>query len=179
MNVSSRQDIIAASLDVIRAGRAVSFDVVAKETGLTKPGILYHFKTKKDLMIAVVDSVAEVLESEMEGLLGQGVQEVPVAERVRVYFEVALTREADPADMAMYGDNRLREELTGRWTQHMDRWFADLAELPVVERGTLTAVRLMADGLWFASATSSGMPSQDEIDVVRQSALSLLGGGEK
>src|SRR4051794_6012303 len=47
----------AAARSVVTHGAGVSLDVVAREAGVSKGGLLHHFRTKDDLMAALADDL--------------------------------------------------------------------------------------------------------------------------
>ncbi|WP_454262396.1 hypothetical protein [Pseudoxanthomonas mexicana] len=49
-----------------------------------------------------------------------------------------------------------------------------LEQLALPERGYITAVRLLADGAWFAGATGINIPTPDERAVILAAAYELL-----
>jgi AcrR family transcriptional regulator len=59
MRSSSRTEILDAALRVVDAvgGADITYESVAREAGLTKAGLMYHFPTKDALMIAVIEHV--------------------------------------------------------------------------------------------------------------------------
>ncbi len=174
MATNTRGEIVAHSLALIRAGGTLSFESVARATGLSKPGLMYHFATKEALMVGLVDAVTDDWLDEMASRLTSPLDQSTVRERIVVYVDACVMRDADPADIVMLTDPRLREELTARWTERMSVWFVGLDELPVEQQGYLTAVRLMADGVWFAGATGIGVPPPDVRPVILAAAHELL-----
>lgn len=62
---SSATAILDAALSILDDGGTVSIESVAVAAGLTKPGLMYHFRTKAALMDALVDHVVDELESEL------------------------------------------------------------------------------------------------------------------
>jgi AcrR family transcriptional regulator len=44
----------------------LTIDAVAKRAGLSKGGVMYHYKTKKDLLVDMVNSYAQHLEHKLE-----------------------------------------------------------------------------------------------------------------
>lgn len=54
----SRQSIIQAALSVISRDGAnrLTIDAIAKEAGISKGGVLHHFKTKQAVLIALLDN---------------------------------------------------------------------------------------------------------------------------
>ncbi len=172
--MNSRKQIIAHSLAVIRAGGSVSFESVARATGLSKPGLMYHFATKEALMVSLVDAVTDEWLHQMSARLSAPGATASVLERIGVYIEASAMRDPDPADIVMLTDPRLREELTARWADRMAVWFTGLDDLPADQRGYLTAVRLMADGIWFAGATGIGVPTPEVRRMILAAAHELL-----
>ena len=123
MASNSREEILAHALDIIRGGGAISFDSVAQSSGLSKPGLMYHFRTKEALMLGLVDHVADEWQREMDARLTSPFQGSTMRERAGIYVEACVTREPDPADIVMLTDPRLRQELTARWAERISTWF--------------------------------------------------------
>lgn len=109
MASNSREEILAHALDIIRGGGAISFDSVAQSSGLSKPGLMYHFRTKEALMLGLVDHVADEWQREMDARLTSPFQGSTMRERAGIYVEACVTREPDPADIVMLTDPRLRQ----------------------------------------------------------------------
>ena len=66
--------------------------------------------------------------------------------------------------------------LVGFVLEHRDQLVAQvgLEQLALPERGYITAVRLLADGAWFAGATGINIPTPDERAVILAAAYELL-----
>jgi len=174
MASNSRAEIVAHSLQIIRDGGSISFESVAKAVGLSKPGLVYHFRTKEALMLGLVDHVIDEWLADMATRLAVPVEDSTVRERVGIYVETCLSRDPDPADIVMLTDPRLREELTARWGARLSPWFAGIDHLPTRARGQLTALRLLADGAWFAGATGIHAPTLDERHAILAAARDIL-----
>ena len=88
MRPSSRTAILDAAFRL--AGRdegsvEITFDATAREAGVTKGGVLYHFPTRDDLVIAVGEYVAQRVDEAMLAKLGKPFEEATAADRVRAY----------------------------------------------------------------------------------------------
>lgn len=61
---SSRDRLIAAALEQITLNglQTLTLDAVAAAAGVTKGGLIYHFKTRDDLLLAVVENIVEGLD---------------------------------------------------------------------------------------------------------------------
>ena len=59
MRPSNRERIVAGALEIIaREGiDALNFEALAEEVGLTRGGIVYHFRTRDDLMAGIASDL--------------------------------------------------------------------------------------------------------------------------
>ncbi|WP_327140634.1 TetR/AcrR family transcriptional regulator [Nocardia sp. NBC_01327] len=164
MVADSRKRILDGALDLLRAeeGGSITLESAARQVGLTKPGLMYHFPTKHALMLAVVDHVAARWERLLRERLGRPPQEVSAHERISVYAQVALEAEFDRSDFAIFADAHYHPALTEAWTRHLTPWVSLPDDLPARERATLLAARLLADGYWISAA--AGLLTVDEPD---------------
>ncbi|GAA0966890.1 TetR/AcrR family transcriptional regulator [Acrocarpospora macrocephala] len=169
MATDTKRRVLDGALDLLRAegGGSITLDAAAKQVGLTKPGLMYHFPTKDALMLAVVDHVAARWEELMLDRLGQPVETASPYQRIRAYVEVALTGQFDRADFAIFFDALYRDALTAAWVRHFEPWLDLPDDLPGQARGRLTAARLLADGYWMAAATDVfPVPAQDRAHLL-------------
>ncbi|MFF2789742.1 TetR/AcrR family transcriptional regulator [Streptomyces sp. NPDC058049] len=152
---NAKPQILDGALELLRAqgGRTITLDATAKQVGLTKPGLMYHFPTKEALMLAVVGHVATRWEALLRERLGRPVESASAHQRIRAYVGVALTERFDVADFVIFSDAVYRDALTETWTRHLAPWVTLPDDLPEPARGRLTAARLLADGYWTAAAT--------------------------
>jgi AcrR family transcriptional regulator len=176
MSSRSRHRILDAALAMLREGGTVSLESAAHRAGLTKPGLMYHFPTKEALMIALVDHVVDGWERELATRLGEPVATAPPAERCRAYLEWSLSGEFDQGDLVIFTDPRLCGPMTARWAERLGPWLELPGELTPDQRARFTAVRLLADGAWFADAIDVFPLTADERGRIVDIADSLLKG---
>ncbi len=174
MRPSNRTAIIEAAHRVAeqQGGADFSFESTATEVGLTKAGVLYHFPTREDLVLAVVGHVAARWEQAMLGVLEVPFEETTPAERIRAYLEVAAHDDVSRADVAIYADALCRPAHLGPWEEVFAAWF-DLTGCTLEERARLTCARYAADGLWVAKATGSVHAEGPEYDALVATLLSM------
>ncbi|MET1059391.1 MAG: TetR/AcrR family transcriptional regulator [Nocardioides sp.] len=175
---SLRDEALDRAVDLLRRGESLSLDSVAGATGLTKPGLMYHFPTKEALMTALVDRVVDGCERELEGLLPAGAASPTTHERLAAYLRWALTLPHDGSDLVMLSDPRLRDCLIDRWSERLRTWVEVPEDLPAQDRARLHLVRLAADGCWFADASGCAPLAADERPDVLRLGLELLEPGE-
>lgn len=175
MRTNSRDEILNHSLDVLRAGESLTLESAAHQAGLTKPGLMYHFGTKEALMTALVDHVIDRYETELNATAGAAVAELSASERLLAYLQWSLSATFDAADLVMVADPKLREPMTQQWGERLNDWIAVSADLPAAERARLNAIRLIADGSWYADASNCAPLPRDERHHVYELAREILG----
>lgn len=175
---SQRGSVLDAALTLLRDGGTLSLDSAARAAGVTKPGLMYHFATKEALVAALLDHLIDGYERELVELLPAGRGGPTTRMRITAYVRWALTHAHDAADLVILSDPRLREQMTERWVERLREWVDVPADLPDAERAALQAVRLVADGCWFADATGIlPVPDPDRAAVL-STALALLEAGD-
>lgn len=168
--MATRDELLDQAVAVLRRGDVLTLDALAREAGLTKPGVVHHFSTKQGLMLAVVDHIVDQWETDLLKLAGP---DADGATRLRAYVEHAFTGTFDASDLAVLADPHLRERMRQQWITRLTPWLGTPAEAGPRPAGELAA-RLLADGAWFNQAL--GVPVVDDAErlAVRQLALELL-----
>ncbi|MFI0356410.1 TetR/AcrR family transcriptional regulator [Actinomadura sp. 9N407] len=171
MGTNKRERILQGALELLRVegGGTITLDAAARQAGLTKPGLMYHFATKEALMLGVVEYVAERWELLLLARLDGPLESASPYQRIRAYVEVALTERFDRADFAIFSDAVYRDALTDTWVRRFEPWLTVPGGLPEPDRARLTAARLLADGYWTAAAT--GVFPVPEADRARVLAI--------
>lgn len=181
MSNTSREQILEAALRLVRAvdGGSITLASAAQEAGLSKPGLMYHFPTKTALMNGVVDHVAARWEQAMIAALDRPREQASPSERIGAYVRVALSGSLDRADFAIFTDAVYSPALKDTWIKRLSPWFALPEDMPLAERGRLTAARLMADGYWTALAADTFVPRDGEREQLLALAEQLLKEGPR
>ncbi|MGQ4619417.1 TetR family transcriptional regulator [Nocardia sp. R7R-8] len=167
----TRTVLLDAAIEVLRNGGRLTLDAVAAQTGLTKPGVVYHFKTKEILMTAVVDHVVDSWEADLQDRVAV---ESTAVERLAAYLQYALLSEFDASDLAFLEETGLRRELVDQWKSRLDPWFgSDIGSTPN-QRAAAQTARLVADGAWFDRSIGIVDLSLAERKAILELALSLI-----
>lgn len=172
--VNSRTNILDGALALLREGKTVSLESAAVEAGLTKPGLMHHFRTKQALMLALVDHTVDRWERELTSRLPASLAESSVRDRAVAYLDWTLSGSFDTADLVMLADPRLRDQLTARWEERLTPWIGPATDVPPEVCARYVAVRLLADGAWLAEATGIFPMAPQERRHVRAVAMELL-----
>lgn len=152
-------------------GVQLSLDSVAKRAGLTKPGLMYYYPSKQDLMIGLIDFAAHAWHIKLREHAGKEPADLSAIERHRAYVEVATRADVSRADCWIFADALYHPVLAEYWQKWFEPWFRVASETPEVA-GALTAARFCADGSWLSEA-SGVMPATD-LAAVREHALALI-----
>jgi AcrR family transcriptional regulator len=160
----TRVRLLDAAVAVVRrdGAQSLTLDAVAAEAGVSKGGLLYHFKSKRDLLDGMVerwvDGWQDQLDAAETGDEGFAAAYVRAAlppsdpgER-EAQFGLLAALVAEPAVLEIVR-SRYRE-----WQARLERESAD----PVAA----TVARLAADGLWLADLLGFAPPTGALRDAV-------------
>jgi AcrR family transcriptional regulator len=137
----------AAAVVVKRDGaQALTLDAVAAQAEVSKGGLLYHFKSKRELVQAMIERWLAEFQSEIDaadaGFVRGYVQASTPAENELGMLAAMV---ADPALLASVRDQY------AIWQDRVEREAADPVDA--------TVARLAADGLWLAELLGMGPPT--------------------
>ena len=151
----------AAGAVVMREGaQALTLDAVAEEAEVSKGGLLYHFKSKRDLVEGMVERWLAEFGREMEG---------EDADFVRGYIKASAPAGNELGMLAaLVADPSLLVAVRkqyGIWQDRVEREGRDPVDA--------TVARLAADGLWLAELLGMGPPTGELRERVLQRLLGL------
>ncbi|MCC6313655.1 MAG: TetR family transcriptional regulator [Thermomicrobiales bacterium] len=155
--------ILDAALALVeRSGMtALTIEEVAREAGVTKGGVLYHFPTKDRLIAAMADHVVARWERALLDLLGKPFAQASAADRVAAYVALA-TCEASRAPLALFVESVEHDDLMTSWRALQTRWLGETeSDAAALDR---IVAQLAADGLWLARATDCA-PFEPEVEA--------------
>jgi AcrR family transcriptional regulator len=161
----TRNRLLDAAGHVVRrdGAQALTLDAVAAEAEVSKGGLLYHFKSKRELVEGMVERWLKEFEHDID-------QADPA-------FVRGYVRASDPAGMqmdelgmlaALIADPSLLLSVRrqyGIWQDRVEREGRDPVDA--------TVARLAADGLWLAELLGMGPPTGELREHVLQRLLDL------
>ena len=176
--MSSARDRILDSFEdiLIKEGeRAATMDAVAADAGVSKGGLLYHFRSKEAMVEALCERLAVLTAAEAETI-------VAAPEGAARYY-VRTSRYVDsPLDRAIVAVARLVQQghpaAVATFARVQDIWLQAL-ESCLGSRALAQAVKLMGDGLYYsATFLSAGATaprvSDDELEAVLEQVDALV-----
>lgn len=146
---SNKTVILDAAVAVIEADgiTAVTFDSVAAAADLTRGGIIYHYRSREELIRALHQHLADVWEQQLIEACGKTVDEATPLERLVAYVRVAA-QSASRAELQMMIDSRNTEN-EQPWAEVLDRWTPPYPDAgPDLDDDAAWTALLAADGLW-------------------------------
>ncbi|MEU4364970.1 TetR family transcriptional regulator [Promicromonospora sp. NPDC023987] len=174
--MATKLEILDAALLVLRQGEPLTIDAVARQAGLTKPGVVHHFATKEVLTVAVVDRLVDLWTAQLTERVPENASP---QDRLRAYVDFSLTADLDPADLAVLSDVRLRDRLREQWTGRLAPWFGQAIATDARGRAVLQAARLLADGAWFDRALGIVELDERERAAILAVGLRLIDEGSR
>lgn len=145
---SKKSAILEAAARVLEADgiTGVTFDTIAAASGITRGGIIYHFRSREELLAAIHQHLARRWEQQLEATLGKPVDRATPHERLTAYIRTSATS-ATRAELQMIIDSR-NTQYQRWWDDVLDRWTGRAGLDGVASTRLATLALLAADGLW-------------------------------
>lgn len=157
MRKSNRTLILDSAFRVIQRDgvRAMTFESVANESGLTKGGLQYHFPSREALLEALHERFAERWTTVLTDLLGKQPAEGTAQERLAAYVS-SSSKAATRAELLLLLETIDDPDLAVPWRHLLETW---APPPPKASDGDEALddfiVRLAADGLWLYEAMAA------------------------
>lgn len=176
--MSTREKIIDAAMAVVREqGVArLTLDGAAKEAGVSKGGVLYHFKSKDDLISGMMTRLigqCEDLQRRHYDSLPEGPNRWAKATILAAFDPCGPSR--DPVGGALLAAITVNPELVRPLEVKVKEWVARLhSDSPNPELALLMALAM--DGLWLQDMTGLRPFDNDGLERLKWQALAVLDG---
>lgn len=155
MRPSNREKILDAALEVVtRYGvAAVTFEAVAEESGISRGGLLYHFRTKDDLLLALHVYLANKWDQRLLEALGMPYEDATSDQRLAAYIRVGAEMDSRTV-MPLMIDATTHSEFQQPWANVLGRWLPDLSGASPDDEQAVTRLLAVfaADGLWVSDS---------------------------
>ena len=174
MRTSKRDRIIAGALELAHRDGfdALTFDALAEHVGLTRGGVIYHFRTKTELLEGIAAAFQERWRAEALEALGKPLEEASCGERIEALARSVVNGEILPGEVSfMISTTPEAETIKNAWDVLRDEWVGEVDELTAMQRVALLAV----DGWWANRAVDSRSRNPDE-PAIADLIVSLVAG---
>ncbi|WP_278698917.1 TetR/AcrR family transcriptional regulator [Actinomyces oris] len=161
MRTSKRDRIITGALELAHRDGfdALTFDALAERVGLTRGGVIYHFRTKTELLEGIAAAFQERWRAEALEALGKPLEEANRTERIEALARSVLDGEILPGEVSfILSSTPQAETIKNAWDMLRDEWIGEVDELSAMQRVALLAV----DGWWANRAVDSRSRNPDE-----------------
>lgn len=156
MRPSNRNKILEAAIRVVhRDGvTGITYESVAAEAGLTRGGMLYHFRSREALLLGIHEHLAGQWEALLIKAAGKPAQEASPEERFAAYVKACTLGKSSRVELQLMLEGATNPALAAPWEAVIARWLPDISATG--EAGAaLWVVRLAADGLWAHESLAS------------------------
>lgn len=156
MRTSKKDLILDAAVGLIETSGmdAVTYEALAEAAGMSKSGMVYHFPSRRDLLLGIHRHLAIQWEREMEEVAGGAAEDVDAAARLRAVV-LTLSHAATRAELLLQLDASADPEFAEAWDEVDQRWVPPMPSVDsdgAGEVGELALaaylVQVAADGLW-------------------------------
>ena len=164
MRTSKRDRIITGALELAHRDGfdALTFDALAEHVGLTRGGVIYHFRTKTELLEGIAAAFQERWRAEALEALGKPVEEASCAERIEALARSVIDGAILPGEVSfMLSTTAEAEMIKKAWEVLRDEWVGEVSELTPMQRVALLAV----DGWWANRAVDSRGQNPDGSEI--------------
>jgi AcrR family transcriptional regulator len=167
----TRGDLLDAALAVVRrdGSAGLTLDAVAAQAGVSKGGLLYHFKSKRELLDAMVSRWMDRWEADIEALEGA---DGFTAAFVRSSHLGSAGQEERAAEVALLAALAAEPEVLAGVRARYAAW-QDRVEREGSDPVDATVARLAADGLWLADLLGLAPPQGPLREAVLARLLEL------
>lgn len=181
MRPSKKTEILEAAIHIIgeKGGLdALTFDSLAEASGLSKSGLIYHFPSRQQLIIAVHQHLAGLWEEELCSIAGAPATELSPEECLRA-FVLTMAHSATRADLVCALNIAHEPEAAEAWESIMRRWAPNPTEVEDnhIAR-TAYLVQLLAEGLWLHDHVNATPLTPGQREALTQAVLNLIPTGK-
>lgn len=164
----TKEKILNATSQIIQTQgiTSLTLEAAAKEAGVSKGGLLYHFPNKDSLISGLIDRLIESFEAILDR--ETGTEEAIPGHFTRSYIRASVAFDKEFLEMSsgLLAASGSNPELLTLFRDSYERWQAKL-ETDQINPAIATIIRLAIDGLWFAKMFDLAPPTEVlQIDVL-------------
>jgi AcrR family transcriptional regulator len=176
-NRSATRDVLlrAASQVVLDKGvDALTLDAVARQAGVSKGGLLYHFPNKDALVENMIEHLIQEFESVLQTEFDQDDAPGTPGQWVRAYIRATLRfSKLSLALVARLSSIAADSPKLLEIIQVYDQQWRQRLEASGIDPTKATIIQLAADGLWFSEVFQFGTPDEPRLTQVVETLLAM------
>lgn len=159
---------------------AMTLDAVAKQAGVSKGGLLYHFPSKEALVEAMISHLIDDFDAAIQAEIAREISEGKASTMgrwLRAYVRVNTTPqdETEAISCSLMVAFAANPKMLKPAQQAFERW-QQQAENDGISAEVATIVRLAADGCWLCRLFGfrAGLDSKEQLPALRRELLTLI-----
>lgn len=169
--MEAKELILKTSVQLAAEGgvKELTIDKVAVKAGMSKGGVFYHYKTKDDLLLGMVNYIIDQFESESQRLVEQGM------DCARASIHASFTDSIDQKEriMAMIATVAHDHTIMAKTRERYQDWI-DHIQSSGCTRDIALLIVTAIDGFFVSSAFGMSSDPQAERIILRDRLLRLL-----
>jgi AcrR family transcriptional regulator len=175
-SAQTRAIILEACRQILRRDGMshLTLEMVARQAGLSKGGLLYHYPTKESLVEALVEFHNDQFEHRLQTFLEK--ESGQPGAWLRAYALAAVEQIRDPENTNLYAGLFAAEEKFAGANELMRRRYVDWqqqVDASGLDPAWATLVRLTIDGLWFSQMHQYGPPDEAQRQAIVDMILAM------
>ncbi len=171
--VSKKMQLLEAAADIVneQGSDFLTLDAVAERAGVSKGGLIYHFKNKNALIKGLVEHANQMYRDNVDRHVDAG--DDSDGRWLRAFIEATRQNRVDNANITsgMLAAQGINRELLSPLQQTYTEWQANIED-DDIDDVDATIIRLAVDGLWLSEIF--GLDAID--DDMREKVLDRLSG---
>ncbi|GAA1907954.1 TetR/AcrR family transcriptional regulator [Arthrobacter gandavensis] len=155
----ARERVLSAYEELLinEGPRGATLDAVTALAGVSKGGLLYHFKNKEALATGLLDRLRILAAADLERMRTDAEGPARFLVRTSVYVDSGLDRALIAAVRLAQANDAAASELL----QQIHRDWFDLVLGEVGDRAIARAIMLLGDGLYYNEGLPGGWPQEE------------------
>jgi AcrR family transcriptional regulator len=173
---STRDDLLQAASQVVidKGVEALTLDAVAKQAGVSKGGLLYHFPSKDALMTGMVEQLIRDFEAVLQVEFEQDDAPGTSGQWIRAYMRATLRfSKQSLALIARLSSIAADSPELLKAAQVYDQQWQQRLETSGIDPIQATIILLAIDGLWFSEVFQLGALDEPRRTQVVETLLSM------
>ena len=179
--VQTRDKILTAATDVIRHSGVANFTLenVADGAGVSKGGLLYHFASKDDLIVALLDQALVATEVEIEARAAE-LDGIPGAFAI-AYLDYVREPNRPEVEFAssLLAAAAIDPQLLASARASFARWSERLASQDGISEAAGLLARVVSEGIWMIDLFGLAPPTEAQradvlaltVDMIRNNTV--------
>ncbi|MBZ8176398.1 TetR family transcriptional regulator [Corynebacterium poyangense] len=177
MRRSKREKILESAVKIIEESGpdAVTYEALAQASGLSKSGLIYHFPSRDDLMLAIHEHLAQAWEQELLATAGvSDVAELSEAQRLKAAV-ICFSTAASLPELLLQIEAARNPRAAAVWNAVDQRWLPSPESIQdSATKKAAYLVKLIADGLFLHDYVHFTPLSSEQRSILTEAALKLI-----